>query len=203
MNKGLLALNVVLLAAVAVLFYLHFNSAKGGNIPKKTTANRDSLMAEKPFRVAYFEMDSIQENTQLVKDAMAEMSKKENAINAELNRLGKNYQDRVLFYQNKYQGKPDITQQEAEAAQKEIQGLEQNMTNRKNSLGQEYDEFVIQKKMALKKAIEEFVKEYNEQHNFTYILSDDPGLFYFRDTNYNVTADIIKGLNDKYKSSKK
>ncbi len=202
MNKGLLALNVVLLAAVAVLFYLHFNGNKGVVTPKKS-ANRDSLMAEKPFRVAYFEMDSIQENTQLVKDAMSEMAKKENAINAELNRLGKNYQDRVLFYQNKYQGKPDITQQEAEAAQKEIQGLEQNMTNRKNSLGQEYDEFVIQKKMALKKAIEEFVKEYNEQHNFTYILSDDPGLFYFRDTNYNVTADIIKGLNDKYKSSKK
>lgn len=202
MNKGLLALNVILLAAVAVLFYLHFSSKKVVTTPKKVI-NKDSLLAEKPFSVAYFEMDSIQENTQLVKDAMAEMAKKENAINAELNRLGKNYQDRVMFYQNKYQGKPDITQQEAEAAQKEIQGLEQNMTNRKNALGQEYDEFVIQKKMALKKAIEEYVKEYNTQYNYTYILSDDPGLFYFRDTSYNVTADIIKGLNEKYKGNKK
>lgn len=202
MNKGLLALNVILLAAVAVLFYLHFNSKKG-TVTQKKVANKDSLLAEKPFSVAYFEMDSIQENTQLVKDAMAEMAKKESAINAELNRLGKNYQERVMFYQNKYQGKTDITQQEGEAAQKEIQGLEQNMTNRKNALGQEYDEFVIQKKMALKKAIEEYVKEYNTQYNYTYILSDDPGLFYFRDSSYNVTADIIKGLNEKYKANKK
>lgn len=202
MNKGLLALNVILLAAVGVLFYLHFSSKKAV-VTQKKVANKDSLLAARPFSVAYFEMDSIQENTQLVKDAMAEMTKKENAINAELNRLGKNYQDRVLFYQNKYQGKPDITQQEAEAAQKEIQGLEQNMTNRKNALGQEYDEFVIQKKMALKKAIEEYVKEYNTQYNYTYILSDDPGLFYFRDSSFNVTADIIKGLNEKYKANKK
>lgn len=202
MNKGLLALNVILLAAVAVLFYLHFSSKKTV-VTQKKIANKDSLLAQKPFSVAYFEMDSIQENTQLVKDAMAEMAKKESNINAELNRLGKNYQDRVLFYQNKYQGKPDITQQEAEAAQKEIQGLEQNMTNRKNALGQEYDEFVIQKKMALKKAIEEYVKEYNSQYNYTYILSDDPGLFYFRDSSFNVTADIIKGLNEKYKANKK
>jgi outer membrane protein len=202
MNKGLLALNVILLAAVAVLFYLHFNSKKG-TVTQKKVANKDSLLAEKPFSVAYFEMDSIQENTQLVKDAMAEMAKKESAINAELNRLGKNYQERVMFYQNKYQGKTDITQQEGEAAQKEIQGLEQNMTNRKNALGQEYDEFVIQKKMALKKAIEEYVKEYNTQYNYTYILSDDPGLFYFRDSSYNVTADIIRGLNEKYKANKK
>jgi outer membrane protein len=202
MNKGLLALNIILLAAVGVLFYLHFSGKKTVSTQKKV-ANKDSLLAAKPFSVAYFEMDSIQENTQLVKDAMAEMAKKETAINTELNRLGKNYQDRVLFYQNKYQGKPDITQQEAEAAQKEIQGLEQNMTNRKNALGQEYDEFVIQKKMALKKAIEEYVKEYNTQYNYTYILSDDPGLFYFRDSSFNVTADIIKGLNEKYKANKK
>lgn len=202
MNKGLLTLNIILLAAVGVLFYLHFSGKKTVSTQKKV-ANKDSLLAAKPFSVAYFEMDSIQENTQLVKDAMAEMAKKETAINTELNRLGKNYQDRVLFYQNKYQGKPDITQQEAEAAQKEIQGLEQNMTNRKNALGQEYDEFVIQKKMALKKAIEEYVKEYNTQYNYTYILSDDPGLFYFRDSSFNVTADIIKGLNEKYKANKK
>ena len=31
------------------------------------------------------------------------------------------------------------------------------------------------------------------------IISYEPGLFYYKDTAYNITEDLVKGLNEKYK----
>jgi outer membrane protein len=55
----------------------------------------------------------------------------------------------------------------------------------------------------IKSKIEEFVKEYNETRNYSYIVAEEPGFFYYKDSIYNITSDVIKGLNGKYKPSKK
>ncbi|MEI9908824.1 MAG: OmpH family outer membrane protein [Bacteroidota bacterium] len=54
----------------------------------------------------------------------------------------------------------------------------------------------------LKTKIEEFLKEYNKTKNYSYIIVYEQGLFYYKDTAYNITADVIKGLNEMYKSKK-
>ena len=50
--------------------------------------------------------------------------------------------------------------------------------------------------------IEDFLKEYNKDKRYTYIVSYEQGLFYYKDSSYNVTADVIKGLNERYKVKK-
>ena len=55
----------------------------------------------------------------------------------------------------------------------------------------------------IKQKIEDFVKDYNVSKNYSYIVAEEPGLFYYKDSVYNITADVIRGLNDKYKTSKK
>jgi outer membrane protein len=54
----------------------------------------------------------------------------------------------------------------------------------------------------LKNKIEEFLKEYNKTKNYSYIVSYEQGIFYYKDTVYNITSEVISGLNEIYKLKK-
>jgi len=60
----------------------------------------------------------------------------------------------------------------------------------------------MRSQLNLKKAIEEFISEYNKEKQYTYIVSYEQGLFYYKDTVFNITADLVKGLNQQYKAKK-
>ena len=62
-------LNIVLSIAVAVLFYLHFSEKKKQGSNTKPTEN-------KAVKVAYFELDSIQNNYGYFKDVVEEINQK-------------------------------------------------------------------------------------------------------------------------------
>jgi outer membrane protein len=51
----------------------------------------------------------------------------------------------------------------------------------------------------IRKKIEEFLKEYNKDKGYADIFSNSQGLMYYKDTAYNITNDMIKGLNESYK----
>ena len=77
------------------------------------------------------------------------------------------------------------------------------MKNRKQEMDQGYNNYMMTKQNEIKSKIEEFLKEYNSTRHYTYIVSYEQGLFYYRDSAYNITSDVVKGLNDKYKPTKK
>jgi len=51
----------------------------------------------------------------------------------------------------------------------------------------------------VKKKIEDYLKEYNKDKGFSYIMTNAPELIYLKDTAYNITSDLILGLNSQYK----
>ena len=51
----------------------------------------------------------------------------------------------------------------------------------------------------IKLKIETFLKEYNRDNRFAYILAYMPELIYYRDSTNDITKDLLKGLNDSYK----
>lgn len=198
MKNGLLLLNVVLLIAVAVLFYLHFSGSpakvKGGQRKPATTTT-----APQEFKIAYFEMDSLESSFAMVKDVKSELSRKEEAINDELGRLEKSYRNKVTQYQS--QG-ATMNQVQSEMAQRDVLQMQQNMQSRKQALDNEYQDFYMRKMKDVKTKIEGFLQEYNNNKGFSYIFAYEPGLFYYRDTAYNITADVIRGLNAQYTKKK-
>ena len=192
MNRGLLLLNVLLLVLVGVLFYLHFSSTKK-EAPKALVS---AVPAEKEFRIAYFEMDSLEASFAMVKDVKSELARKEEAINTELARLEKTYRDKA----NHYQGQAaTMSQVQSEMATRDMMQLQQTMQNRKAALDQEYQDFYMRKMRDVKTKIEDYLKDYNSQKGYSYIFAYEPGLFYYRDTAYNITDDVVKGLNQLYK----
>lgn len=197
MKNGLLVLNVVLLIAVAVLFYLHFSS--GTPTVKKQATNHQTNSSGSDFKIAYFEMDSLENSFAMVKDVKTELGKKEDAITSELSRLEKNYQNKIAQYQA--QG-ATMNQVQSENAQRDVMQMQQNMQNRKQALDKEYQDYYIRKMKDVKTKIEDFLKEYNNNKGYSYILASDPGLFYYRDTTYNITNELITGLNKQYVKKK-
>lgn len=198
MKNGILILNMILVVLVGILFYLHFSS--NGNTSKKTEPKVNQSVSSKDFRIAYFEMDSLENSFAMVKDVKAELSRKEEQINSELERLEKSYRNKVAQYQS--QG-ATMTQVQSEAAQRDVMQMQQNIQNRKQALDQEYQDYYMRKMKDVKTKIEDFLNAYNDQKKYSYIFAYEPGLFYYRDTAYNITNDVIKGLNAGYSSRKK
>ena len=202
MKNGLLILNVILTIAVAYLLYSHFNLKKSNaaSVNEKNPV-KDTLYDSPPFSIAYFEMDSIEANFDMVKDVKAELSKKEESINTELDKMDKSYREKVNNYQQKARAQ-SMTQVQSEMATQDLMNAQDEIKNRKQALDQDYNDFMVRRMKDVKNKIEEFLKEYNKTRNYSYIVSYEQGLFYYKDTLYNITADVVKGLNAMYGSKK-
>jgi outer membrane protein len=199
MKNGLLILNIVLLALVGVLFYLHFSSknkpvaaARKGIVTSGDTKNCD-------FRIAYFELDSITNSFAMVKDIKSELNREEDKMNGEMNQWQKRYNDKLTQYQNQAQ---QMNQVESENANRDMLQLQETIRNKKQELDQRYQNLYMQKMQDVKTKIENFLKEYNKTKGFSYIFAYEPGFIYYRDTIYNITGDLVKGLNDQYSKKK-
>jgi outer membrane protein len=85
--------------------------------------------------------------------------------------------------------------QDVEERQKQIQANEQTKS-------QEIQDERFKKLQDVKKKIEEYLKEYNKNNTYSFILSSSSDLMYYKDSTYDITKDLIKGLNEKYNKKK-
>jgi outer membrane protein len=198
MKNGLLIINFILLAAVAVLFYLHFSSKKTSVVTDKSVTARDSVTSQVSdgFRIAYFDMDSVENNYQMVKDVKALLNKKEDSINTVLARLDKAYRDIEGQYQAKW---PTLTPAQMDQARNDLKDRQTTFDAKKKENDEEYKEYYMHRMQDIRKKIEDYLKIYNKTKGYAYILSSDPGLLYYKDSSYNITSDLVRGLNDGYK----
>lgn len=201
MPRGLLIWNILLTLVAGYLLVMQFGSG-GKKSGKGYGNNADSLNNSGQFRMAYFEMDSVASNFDLVKEVKAELNKKEEDINRQIDALSKNLQQKYKYYQNQAES-GSMTQVQMDAAGADIKKMDDDIKARKLQLDQEYNDLMVRRQGEIKAKIEAFLKDYNKTKNYSYIISYEQGLFYFKDTAYNITADVVKGLNELHKPAKK
>jgi len=197
MKNASLILNLVLLVAVGVLFYLHFagNKNTGTRVASSTKTDNNSTPGG-DCRIAYFDMDSVNNSFVLIKDVKEELGKQEEKINSELTRLQKAYNDRITHYQGQAQS---MSQVESEKANREILQLQDKIRSTKQDMEQRYQDLYMRKMQDVKSKVEGYLKEYNKDKGYSYILAYEPGFIFYRDSALNITSDLISGLNDRYK----
>jgi outer membrane protein len=198
MKSGNIIFNAVLLVLVAILFYLHFSSSKHLTIASKESKTAPSE-GHGDCRIAYFEMDSLTNSFSMVKDVKSDLAKEEDQMNNELSRLQKLYNDRLAQYQKQGQS---MSQIESERANRDMLQLQESIRGKKQEMDQKYQDLYMRKMQEVKSKIEDFLKEYNKSHGYSYILAYEPGIIYYRDTIYNITSDLVKGLNAQYSKKK-
>ncbi len=184
-------INGVLAVAIIVLFVLHFNNS---NAPVSNAS-----LKEGGGKIAYFEIDSIENNYEFFKEVKTALELK-NQDNAKvLNGLKNDYISRVQDLQKYGQS---LSQAEVANRQQDIVKLEKNYSAKEQQLTAEMQEESYKRTQEIRKKIEDFLKGYNKDNKFAYIISNNPDLLYYKDTAFDITKDIIKGLNADYKPKK-
>jgi outer membrane protein len=196
MKNAAIILNAVLLVAVGVLFYLHFSS------PKKEVSKKEAQKVvttdSSSFRIAYFEWDSMTNHFQLFKQMQEELNNREESIGREEVRMRQQLQDKFNFYN----AKRDMSQAESESATQDLKQLEATLGNRLQRMKQDFQAEQMQKNNDIKSKIETYLKDYNKDKGYSYIMIYEPSLIFYRDSSYNITTDLVKGLNERYPTKK-
>jgi len=200
MKNILPAVTAILAVAVAILFWLHFkNHSQIDQISDRVT--QQDTLANRPLRIAYVDLDTIQENYEYYREKMAEFDKKKENADRELNSsFQKIENERVAFVQR---GNA-ITQVEAESFQRDYTRKMQNLENQKRVMENQIQEEGIKTMDELRKRINEFLDGYNKSESYAYIFSYSSGLnvLFYKDTAYNITSEVVKGLNEAYRKTK-
>jgi outer membrane protein len=194
MNKNiLLAFNIVLLVLVGVLFFLHFSGS-----PKKTSSEKTTKtdVPSADFKIAYFDMDSIENNYELLKDIRNQLKTKEQALTSELGQIKEGYMQEVNKFSQSAQG---MSQEQAGAIQQQLMQKQKRIQDREQAMGLEMQDATFKKMQDVNKRIEEFLKQFNNDKGYSYILAYQPGTIYYKDARYDVTSEVLQGLNDLYK----
>jgi outer membrane protein len=191
MKQNTWLVNGILAVAVIVLYVLHFSAPS-----KQATPVTEKGASTK---VAYFEIDSIQNNYEFFKEVKAALLLKDQENAKQLNNLKNDY---VSKYQDLQKNGALLSQAEVANRQQDLMKAEKNYQSKEQQLTQELQEESFKRLQEVKKNIEVYLNEYNKGKQFAYILSSNPDLMYYKDTAYDITADIVKGLNAAYKPKK-
>jgi outer membrane protein len=187
---GLLALLLT-----GVLFYVVYHKPPPAPVPVSGSAAGQPAVPN--FRMAYFNLDSLELHYQYFKDVLDQVKGKESEMNAELSGMEKSYQKKISEWQKKG---TTMSPAENEQAQQEYAQMQQNYQIRKQALQESLMKHNEDMKSDIRKKIEEFLKEYNKAKGYNYIISYDANSFiYLKDTANNITDDLVGGLNAAYK----
>ena len=197
MNKILLIINVLLLAAVGYLYYLHYNYTSADE--KKHADEKAAVLNS--FKIAYFELDSVQNNYQYYKEVRDYLTKKDQNNNEKLNKIKSDYLNKYKEYQQKGS---QLSEKEQNDYQQNLMKLQNDYQETEQTINNEMNAEATEKLQNVKKKIEDFLKGYCSTKGLAYVFaaSDRDNFLYYKDTIRNITPDIIKGLNDDYKKAR-
>jgi outer membrane protein len=181
---------------VGYLYYLHFQHDKR---PAETVHSSSANSNEKS-KVAYIDLDSLQNNYSYYKKIKADFERKQSAANDEITAMQKKYQSRAMQLQQKA---ATMNQKEQEEAMQEMNKMQQDLQARKQSIDNELYNYNSKMKEDILTRIQDFLKDYNKDGKYSYIFSYEPGFMFYKDSTLNITPDVIAGLNKLDSENKK
>ena len=174
--------------------------------------NANSKMDEQPvaadasasgMKIAYVEVDSLMTQYDFAKDYSVTLQKKSNNARNTLNQKGGALQAAVNNFQQKlnnngFTSREQATSQQAaiERQQRDLQELQARLENELASETAKFNE-------ALRDSLQNFLKDYNKDKQFDLILSKAGDNILMANKKYDITNDVINGLNKRYKPTKK
>jgi outer membrane protein len=189
-------LSIIALGLIGVLFLSQ--SKQLDQLKKHVEGEKKSTGTG--FKIAYFDLDSLQAHYDYFKDVQDLAKSKENAMNLELSSMDRANQKKINEWRQKGN---TMTQTEGEQAQQDYQQMQQRFAARKQELEQQLYKDEEDMRTNIRRKVEEYLKDYNKQKQYSYIIAYDGNSFvYNKDTIYNITNDLVEGLNATYKKTR-
>ena len=196
MNKILLGLNVVLIIAVGVLYYLYFDYTHRDTHKIEQAQNA----AANTFKIAYFELDSLQTQYEYYKEVKDYLTKKDADYSSQLNSIRNRYQGKLREYQEKG---PTLSQSQQSEYEQQLMKLQNDYQTTEANVNSQMQAEMLDKLQSVKIKIQDYLKTYCASKGYAYVFasSKDDDLYY-KDSIRNITDSIVIGLNAQYKSTR-
>ena len=155
------------------------------------------------IKIAYVEVDSLMTQFDFAKDYSESLQKK--SINARntLTQKGNALQAAVNNFQQKLNNNGFTSREQAESQQAAIQRQQRDLQDLQARLETELANETAKFNEALRDSLQNFLKDYNADKKFDLILSKAGDNILMADKKFDITQDVINGLNKRYKPAKK
>lgn len=165
---------------------------------KSETANA----ANTNMKIAYVEVDSIMSQYKFCKEYSLILQKKSQNIQNTINAKGRNLQAAAAKFQQDVQSNK-YTQQQAEAVNAGLQKQNADLQALQQRLGTEFQNETDKFNKALRDSIQHYLAVYNKDKKYALIISKAGDNILYADKAYDITNEVIAGLNKAYKPAAK
>lgn len=199
-------LNIILALAVAFLYYLHFwKSSNQVDVEVNNASNTIAPILPKEIKaskIVYVNADTLFDKYEYVKDLRKEMEGKQA-------RLESSYKQKAQKLQEDYAGLQQrasngtLSTDQAKVAEEDLMKRKADLDAMESQLRVLAEESQ-QKNLALQEKVNKFLKDYNKDGNYDYVLAftNAGGSILLGNDNLNITKEVLDGLNVQYESEK-
>jgi outer membrane protein len=192
MNKVQILVNVVLVAAVAALFVLHFG--------KKECASSEVAAPSEVMPVAYLNVDSLLASYSFAIEASEKLMSKQEDARLKMNTKLRTFQNEVADFQRKLQNNAFLSRERAEKEQQRLAKKEQELQELEAKLTQDIMLENQKLNMQLADSLTNFLQVFNADGRYHVILSNNAkDNVLMAAEQYDITAEVIAGMNARCK----
>lgn len=187
----------LVIAATALIAITACNKSNEAAAP----AEAEETNAPTELKVAFVEVDSIMTQYQFCKDYTLILQKKGQNIQNTLSKKQNDLEAAAANFQQKLQQNA-YTREQAESIGQSLQKQQNDLQALNVRLSNEFQTVTEQYNAALRDSIQHFLAQYNKDKKYTLILSKVGDNVLYGDASYDITNEVIAGLNKLYKPAK-
>ena len=174
--------------------------------------NAGSKMDEQPaaagnstsgVKIAYVEVDSLMTQYDFAKDYSVTLQKKSNNARNTLTQKGNALQAAVNNFQQKINNNGFQSREQAAGVQAALERQQRDLQELQARLEGELASETAKFNEALRDSLQNFLKDYNKDKNYDLILSKAGDNILLGGKKFDITQDVINGLNKRYKPAAK
>ena len=166
----------------------------------KVDEKSEAAPTNSELKIAFVEVDSIMSQYEFCKEYSKILEKKGQNIQNTIAQKGQNLQAAANKFQQDLQNNK-YTQQQAEAVNAGLQKQQADLQALQQRLGSDFQAETDKFNAALRDSIQHFLAKYNKDKKYSLILSKAGDNILFADKAYDVTNEVIAGLNKAYKKN--
>ena len=197
MNKK----NIFGTLALAAMTTLAFTACNKQNSQAENKSDSNTKAAPNSMKMAYVEVDSIMSQYKFCKDYSLILQKKGQNIQSTLASKQQALQAAAANFQQKVQQNA-YTREQAEAIQAGLQKQSADLQGLNQRLSNEFQVETEKYNAALRDSLRHFLNEYNKDKKYSLILSKAGDNLLYADKAFDITNDVVAGLNKAYKPIK-
>ena len=196
--------NFILNGFLALATVLVFAQCTGNNNATTSAPAASTAAGSSNMKIAYVEIDSLLTKYNFWNDLSEQMLKKEENIRTTLNEKGKKLEAEAREFDRKIQNNGFVSRERAEQEQARLMKLQQELQELQQKLTNELAAENQKNSLELRDSINSFLKVYNQTKGYDLIISNTAfdNLLYGNPA-YNITNEIVEGLNARYTPSVK